>query len=100
MFPDKIKKIKERLINVTKEVEQFKKGILSNKVKKSKTAEALAEVDPFGQLPSEGPRSPGAEHVHEFLNEEAKRSLDQALVPFYGCSKCRFFSPSPHCTYT
>ena len=99
-MPDNIKKIKERLINVTKVVDQFKKDILSEKVKKSKTAGALAQVDPLGQLPSEGPRSPAAHHFHEFLKEEAKRSLSEALVPSYGCSKCRYFSPSPHCTCT
>ena len=83
-MPDKIKKIKDRLINVSREVEEFKKKILSKKVKESD------EVDPFKQFPNEGPISPGAEHFQKFLKEEAARSLAQALVPFYGCSKCRY----------
>ena len=82
-LPDKIKKIKDRLINVSKDVEEFKKKILSKKVKESD------EVDSFKQLPNEGPRSPGAENFQKFLKDEASRSLAQALVPFYGCSRCR-----------
>ena len=84
VLPDKIKKIKDRLIHVSKEVEEFKKKILPKKVEESD------EVDPLKQFPASGPRSPAAEHIQKYLRDEAKRSLDQALVPFYGCSKCRY----------
>ena len=42
------------------------------------------------EFQNEGPRSPAGVNVMGFLKNEAKRSLEVALVPFYGCSRCHF----------
>ena len=41
------------------------------------------------EFPEEGPRVPLPVNVAAYLAKEASMSLHAALVPFYGCSRCR-----------
>ena len=75
------------IVNVTQELEQLVKD--AGEVAKAKKGVKLAATK-VAEIEGEGPRSPAGEDVMEFLRMEARRSLDVGLVPFYGCSRCRY----------
>ena len=82
-----IQNLKERVVNVSIEIQKFIKEPPKVIIKKSKSKLDVMEVKEF---PEEGPRVPKPVDVWEYLAKEASRSLKIALVPFYGCSKCRY----------
>ena len=77
-----IKKMRTRHITISTELVKFIE--LEKEKKKPKKIEEKVE------FPEDGPRCPAAHLLMEFLQKEAARSLDTALVEFFGCSKCRF----------
>jgi hypothetical protein len=81
-----VKKVRDRLINITKEIEGAHGKVLAFPAKKKKQAEVEdVEGDDNGL-----PFVPAVEKIMEYLTAQAKRSQDAGLVEFYGCSKCRW----------
>ena len=91
-FQKIIKQREARLIAITKDIEEFAKDDAA-KIAAAELAAAKKgmKVTEKGDLAFvEGPCIPTAAEFFDFLTKEAKRSMDLALVPFYGCSRCRF----------
>ena len=72
----------EKLTTITSEIAQWKDKELPMPKKKKKTLEEVLD-------PTLGPREPKVEEILEYLQNEAHRAVQQGLVPFYGCSRCR-----------
>ena len=72
----------DRLASVSSEIAQWKDKELPDP-KKKKILEEVSD-------PSLGPKEPKVEDILEYLKKEASRASSQALVPFYGCSRCRW----------
>ena len=77
---------RQRIIVISKELEDFIKADVMKIGKAKKMKKDTKEILEF---PQEGPRAPAAEDHLKFLKDEATRSLLVALVPFYGCPRCR-----------
>jgi hypothetical protein len=81
-----IQKLRERLMNKTKEIADSQGKVLEIPKNKKKKAEVEdVEADDGGV-----PYLPAAHKLIEHLAAQAARSQDVALVPFFGCSKCRW----------
>jgi hypothetical protein len=81
--PLHIKKIRERLMNITVNIEQSQGKVLELP-KKAKVTKAEIEKD-MGL-----PYLPAAEKIMAHLKADANRSQNLGLVEFYGCSRCRW----------
>ena len=77
---------REKLMKITQEIVKFIAD--PPKIVAKKTKSKLDLID-FKEFPEEGPRVPRPVDVWTYLEKEASMSLKVALVPFYGCSKCR-----------
>ena len=78
-FKSVVTKIRTRLMGISRELEEF--------IKKPFAASKKEEV---GEAPAAGLALPASEDMKEFLAAQANTSLSVGLVPFYGCSKCRY----------
>ena len=78
-FKKVVQKIRQRMITISREVEEFI-GKEAGKPKKKEAKVAAVQ---------EGPQLPAAEDALKFLEAQAKASGKAALQIFYGCSKCR-----------
>ena len=77
-----------RLIHTSKEIENFVKAE-KEKLEKAEKEGKAKKVESIKETPTDGPIVPKAEKFMAFLASEAARSLEVALVPFYGCPRCR-----------
>ena len=73
----------DKLLSVTSEIAQWKDKELPVPKKKKKILEEVSD-------PALGPREPKVENILEYLKKEAHRASQEGLVPFYGCSRCRW----------
>ena len=89
-FPKVIAGIYDRMIKCTEEIKEF----ATNPPKPAAAPKSMSKVKKIGAdvaaQPMHGPRVPAPLQVWEYLAKEASLSLSVALVPFYGCSRCRF----------